>query len=140
MPTCPPATLEEICTGFKQRLESIGDPLRAYATEPDQSNLPAAYPRLVGGLLASDFDGDAEWSFDVWVLVSLENGFNRAQTILESYLSLAGRKSIVQAIEDDRTLGGKVSSLVCQTVGAPGRADVGGVPVLANNVRVLVYA
>jgi hypothetical protein len=138
MATREVATLDHMLTGFKKRLETI-EGLRATAMEPEQPNFPAAYPRLVDGLSRTDFDGDPECQVDLWVLVSLDAGFLRAQTDIYSYMSAHGRRSLQCALEADPTLNGAVAYCWVESVTAPGRADIGGVACLAGSLRVRVY-
>lgn len=131
-------TLVDIYEGFKKRLDTIED-LRATTAEPDQPNFPAAFPRLLQGG-NSDFDGDIEYLFEVWIITSLAGGFNRAQNEAAPYLSPAGRKSISCAIAADPTLNGKVSYSWIEAIGTPSRLDMAGVTVYGGNLRVRVFA
>lgn len=131
-------TLGDVLAGFKHRLETI-EGLRAMTAEPDHPNFPAAFPRLLEGG-NSDFDGDVEWLFEVWAVVGLDAGFNRAQAELAPYLSVVGRKSMQCAIEDDPTLGGTVANAWVQSIGTPGRLDMAGLTVWGGNLRVRVFA
>lgn len=133
------ATVDEIQAAIKQRLETI-DGLRAYATEPDKPNFPCAYPRVVDWTFDDDFDGDTVWHFDVWVLVGLEPGFNRAQTWLNPYISPHGSHSIREAVNCDPTLGETVSQARVQGGGAYGRVDIAGITALGASVRLEVFA
>lgn len=134
------ATLERIQKGLKDRLETI-DGLRATATVPDIPNLPAAYPMLVSWVYDTEFGGAAQWTFDVFVMVTISGDMNRAQTNLNAYISPTGRKSIKCAIEADPSLGGcGVSFTHVQGGGAYGQDRVGAVDVLSASVRVVVAA
>lgn len=136
-------TIDQIQAGIKRRLETI-EGLRPYATEPDKPNFPLAYPRLVDWTYDEMFEmaGDVFmlYHFDIWVLVSLEAGLNRAQTALNPYLSPAGTKSLKAAIEEDVTLGGVTQSARVTSGGAYGQADIAGIKALAASVRLEVYA
>jgi hypothetical protein len=129
-------TLDEIQAAIKARLEAAG--LRAYATEPDNPNFPCVYPRVVDWTYDNDFDGDTTWHFDIWVLVGIEPGFNRAQTMLNPYLSPTGANSIKGAIDADPRLGNTVSSARATGGGAYGRVDVAGIAALGASVRIEV--
>jgi hypothetical protein len=131
-------TLADIYAGFKHRLDTI-DGLRATTAEPDKPNFPAAYPRMLQGG-TTDFDGDVEYLFEVWAIVGLESGFNRAQNEVAPYLSPAGRKSISCAIEGDPTLNGTVSYSWIEAIGTPQRLDLAGLTVYGGNLRVRVFA
>jgi len=129
-------TVDEIQTAIKQRLEAAG--MRAYATEPDKPNFPCVYPRLVDWTFDDTFGwSSTTWHFDVWVLVGLEPGFNRAQTWLNPFLSPTGTSSIKAAIDSDATLGISVQARVTGG-GAYGRVDIAGITALGASVRLEV--
>lgn len=133
-------TVDMIQQGIKARLSTItalGS--RAYATEPDQPTFPCAYPRLVDWTYDDTYDGTCIWHFDVWVLVGLEPGFNRAQTWLNPFLSPSGPNSIKVAIECDPSLGHTVAFARATGGGSYGRIDIGGVAGLGASVRLEVF-
>ena len=130
-------TLDEIQVGIKRRLETI-DGLRASATETERPNLPAAYPRVVSWSYYSVFGGQADWVFDVWVIVGIEPDLARAQSMLNTYLAPSGRRSIKCALEGDVSLGGCVSFVKVVGGGDYGRVDIGGIAALGASVRVEV--
>ena len=132
-------SLDEIQVGIKRRLETI-DGLRASATEVERPNFPLAYPRLVSWIYSTMFEGQADWVFDVWVLVGIEPDLSRAQSVLNAYLAPAGRRSVKCAIESDPSLGGCVSFARVVGGGDYGRVEVGGVAALGASVRVEVSA
>jgi len=86
------------------------------------------------------FEGHADWTFDIWVMVSIAPDLNRAQVALNEYLAPAGRKSIKCAIDADPSLGGCVSFARVLGGGDYGRVDIGGIAALGASVRVLVSA
>ena len=128
-------TVDQIQSALKARLDTITS-LRATATEPDKPNFPCAYPRLVDWTFDDSFDADTLWHFDIWVLVGLEPGFNRAQTMLNPYLSPVGTNSIKLAIDADPHLGNTVSWARVTGGGAYGRVDIAGIAALGASVRV----
>ena len=132
-------TLDEIQVGIKRRLETI-EGLRASATETERPNLPAAYPRLVSWVYSTVFEGQADWVFDVWVIVGIEPDLSRAQSMLNAYLAPSGRRSVKCAIEDDPSLGGCVAFARVVGGGDYGRVDLGGIACLGASVRVEVSA
>lgn len=136
------ATVDEIQSGIKARLETI-EGLHAYATEPEKPNPPQAYPRLVDWTYDQEFEfgGDVSvlYHFDVWVLVAMPD-FNRAQTMINPYLSPSGSRSVKLAIEQDVTLGGIVDGCRLTGGGAYGKAEIGAIPVLAASMRLEVMA
>lgn len=133
-----PATANEVCDAIKHKLAAFDD-LRATATEPDMPNFPIAYPQLVDAIV-SDFDGDPDYTLDIWVGTSLQAGLGSAESQLRAYLSLDGNKSITAALESEPTLGGTVKNLWVQNIGSTGRRDLAGVVALMGNVRVQVFA
>jgi len=133
----PEPTVDEIQGALQERLETIAA-LRAYATEPDKPNFPCAYPRLVDWTYDDTYDGTTTYHFDVWVLVGLEPGFNRAQTWLNPYLSPAGTNSIKLAIDADPSLGQTVASARATGGGSYGQTDIAGVRALAASIRIEV--
>lgn len=126
-------TVDEIQSAIKQQLEAAG--MRAYATEPDKPNLPCVYPRVVDWTYDDTFDSTTTWHFDIWVLAGLDPGFNRAQTMLNPYLSPSGANSIKAAIDGDPSLGGTVASARVTGGGAYGRVDIAGITALGASVR-----
>jgi hypothetical protein len=129
-------TVDQIQSAIKTRLEAAG--LRAYATEPDKPNFPCVYPRLVDWTFDNTMGySSTTWHFDLWVLVGLEPGFNRAQTWLNPYLSPTGSSSIKAAIDADATLGIAVQAHVTGG-GAYGRVDIAGITALGASVRLEV--
>jgi len=125
-------TIQDITKGIQRRLQTI-EGLRAYAVEPDQPNLPCAYPRLVDWVYNDTFEGTTTWHFDVWVIVSVGSQFGRAQNELNDYLSPLSSRSIKCAIEGDAELNARAVG-----GGSYGRVDMGGVAALGASVRVEV--
>jgi hypothetical protein len=140
-------TLEQIQVAIKRALDGI-DGLRAQATETDQppgANAPIAYPRLVDWTYDTSFsmgcdDQPTLWHFDIWVLIELASGLNRAQNQLNSFIAPVGRRSIKAALEQDEHLGGCVDFIRLVGGGAYGTSDVAGVRCLAASLRAEVYA
>jgi hypothetical protein len=138
-------TLDQIQAAIKRALESI-EGLRAYATEPDQipGSSAVAYPRVVDWTYDTDLPPDCDtiptlWHFDIWVLVDLAAGLNRAQTQLNPYITPIGRKSVKAALERDDRLGGCVDYVRLIGGGAYGNTDIAGVRCLAASMRAEVY-
>lgn len=134
-------TLDQIQIGIRNRLATIAAlGSRAYATEPENPIFPCAYPRVVDWTYDDTFDCTTVWHFDVWVLVGIEPGFNRAQTWLNPYLAPVGANSVKAAIDADPTLGHTVSSARVTGGGAYGRVDLSGVIALGASVRLEVFS
>lgn len=140
-------TIDQVQAAIARALRQVPE-LRAAATEPDQPNFPLAYPRLVDWTYDISFaesmdctDGTRTlYHFDLWVLVSLSPNLNRAQTMLNPYLSPTGTRSVKQALEDDPSLDGVVDFVRITSGGAYGRSEIGGIACLAASVRLEVYA
>lgn len=134
------ATVDEIQAAIKARLDTIQG-LHAYATEPETLNPPQAYPRLVDWTYDSVFEFGGEISvlyhFDIWVLVPMPD-FNRAQTMLNPYISPSGTRSVKAAIEEDVSLGGIVDSCRLTGGGAYGKVTIGSVDLLGTSMRLEV--
>lgn len=126
-------TIQDITKCLQRQLQTI-DGLRAYAVEPDQPNLPCAYPRLVDWTYNDDFDAHSTtWHFDLWVLVSVGSQFGRAQNELNEYLSPVSTRSVKQAVEGDPDLNARAVG-----GGTYGRVDLGGVAALGASIRIEV--
>jgi hypothetical protein len=80
------------------------------------------------------------WHFDIWVLINLSVGLNRAQNELNDFISPRGRRSVLAAFGRDSTLGGRVDYIRLVGGGAYGTSDVAGVRCLAASVRAEVQA
>jgi hypothetical protein len=130
--------LGDVRKGLKDRLATING-LQPYATMPANPQTPSAavIPRAKRLL---SFDGDATWTFAIWVYVNSQD-LTRAQTAIDEYLSDEGAKSIEVALEGDPSLGG-----VAQDAHITGWAeyaqlvDIGGVQVLGCRLDVEVMA
>jgi hypothetical protein len=139
--------LTDIQAGIKRALDSI-DGLRAQATETDQAPgaaAPIAYPRVVDWTYDQSWEEGCDevptlWHFDIWVLVNLSVGLNRAQNDLNDLISPRGRRSVLAALARDTTLGGRVDYIRLTGGGAYGTSDVAGVRCLAASVRAEVQA
>jgi len=137
-------TLDEVLAAIKKALGSI-DGLRAHATEPEEPNFPTAYPRLVDWAYDETFpescdDVPTMYHFDIWILVDLKSGLQRAQAQLNPYISPVGRNSIKQALERDMRLGGCVDWLRLTGGGSYGTTDIAGLRCLAASMRAEVHA
>lgn len=127
--------------GLKARLATVTG-LRAYDTMPDKLDGPGAvvvpaepfidyYQASSGGLV--------EIGFDVALLVPRSLGADRAQTLLDGYLSAGVATSVHDAIRADQTLGGKVSDAVPHTVGGYGTTTVNDVQYVTARLNVKAW-
>ena len=132
-------TVDQIQSAIKARLATLSG-LNAYATEPEKPNFPCAYPRIVDWNFDETFgNSSTTWHFDIWVLVGIEPGFNRAQTMLNPYLSPSGANSIKLVIDGQDTLGIGTHARVTGG-GAYGRVDIAGITAIGASVRVEVLS
>jgi hypothetical protein len=106
-----PATIGDIATGLKQALATVSG-LRTYAYQPEQLSPPVAYPELTGVTYHRAFQGgDVVSNWNIGIVVGRYTD-RTAHSLLDSYLSFSGAQSIRAAIEADKTLGGKVQTLI----------------------------
>lgn len=106
------ATLAAIRDGLKTRLAIAG--LRAHDVWPDSINPPAALVRPRAMLPPDAMSlGNRRLTFEILLVVaSVQSaGLARAQEQLDTYLNEVGDKSIIAALNGDRTLGGIASTL-----------------------------
>lgn len=103
------ATVEQIRKGIKDALAGVPH-LRAYATLPARPEPPCVAPIPLRWRYAQTFDGQVNWTFELWVYVS-PNDINKAQLAYDAAMSPDGPNSIAAALQDDPTLGGVVDSL-----------------------------
>lgn len=121
------ATIPEIMVGIRDRLNTIDD-LEARDHAPDQVNAPTAFvsvPAIPNYRLTMK-RGNYEIRPHVTVIVSASSG-EEGQYQLAQYMSPVGDKSIVQAIEADRTLGGRVDDCVVDSFEPLGLENVGDI-------------
>jgi|SRR5215471_4067663 len=130
-------TIDQIQAAIKRRLDTING-LRALAHEPDYAVFPSAYPRLVDWTYDYDLDQTTLYHFDIWVLVGLEPGWDRAQTILNPFLSASGANSIKCLIDADPRLGGTVASARATGGGQYGETTIAKIRALSGSVRIEV--
>jgi len=75
--------------------------LRVFDTAPDSiKQLPAAYILPLTGDYHHALGGGMVHTFEVVLLVSRAPGLEKAQEVLDEYLSESGSKSIIAALED----------------------------------------
>jgi hypothetical protein len=124
--------------GLKDAASSIGT-ATAYAVYPLDPKPPAIVPRLVSWRHHETLDGDHSYRFRVWAYLD-PTDLNRAQTMLDDFLSDEGSNSISQALESNHTLGGLVDDLTVIGGSDYGMVDVGGGQMLAGAVEVDILA
>ena len=139
--------IKAIRDGLKDRLDTI-DGLRVHDTLPDVINPPAAVIFPDEPFIAPNEafgKGLAEARFRVLLYVQRVSA-RGAQDALDEYLSggTGETRSLLDALEEDRTLDGVVSSLVVTGIGAYGSTTFGegdnAVLYGSAELRVSVYA
>lgn len=132
-------TITEIRDGLATRLATITG-LRQSADLPDNPNPPIA---VVGpNTVAYDtaFQGGlTTYTFVITVIVARVSE-RQAQARLDAYASTSGNQSIKEAIEGDRTLGGKVADVRVTEMSNVGAVLLGEATYIAANFAVTVYA
>ena len=110
------ATITEVKQGLATRLATITG-LRAFAYQPDQLNAPIAFPTLDNIVYHRTMRNPMiEMTFTISVIVCKADS-RAAQSQVDPYVSATGTFRVKQAIEADRTLGGKVDDLIVQSAG-----------------------
>jgi len=106
-----PATISEVATGLATALATVSG-LRTYNYQPEQLNPPVAYPELTTVTYHRAFGGgDVVTNWNIGIVVGRYTD-RTAHSLLDSYLSFSGASSIRAAIEADKTLGGRVQTLI----------------------------
>lgn len=132
-------TVQELREGLATRLRTISG-LRAASTQPDNPNPPMAIVNLDSITFDEAYNrGLDAYQFTILVLAG-RVAERTSQNRLEAYLNPSGTSSIKQAIQGDRTLGGKAQTLRVTEVTSYGSISVGDVTYLAANLTVVVYA
>lgn len=132
-------TISEIRDGLATRLATITG-LRQSPDLPDNPNPPIAVvgPNTVG--YDTSFQGGlTTYTFVITVIVARVSE-RQAQARLDAYASTSGNQSIKEAIEGDKTLGGKVADVRVTEMSNVGAVLLGEATYIAANFAVTVYA
>lgn len=133
------ATITQVKQGLADRLATITG-LRAFAYQPDQLNAPIAFSLLDSITYHRTFNTPTvEMVFTVTVIVCKADS-RSAQAQVDPYVSPTGNQSVLAAIEDDTTLGGKVDTLVVTSAGAMQIISADDGDYLSVDFKVTVYA
>lgn len=132
------ATVTELKQGLATTLAAGISGLRTYAYQPDQINIPMAWPTLetveYHGAMGN---GLVTHTFTVTCVVG-RIAERAAQQRLDSYVSYdAGVRA---ALEADKTLGGYARTLIVESADNFTTIDAGDATYLAVSFRVVVYA
>lgn len=133
------ATIEQIMTGFKTRLDTISG-LRASDYAPDNPSPPCAFP-LVPAFNYRESMGRGTYMLPFQIVVLTGAQLDRTgQHRLAGYANQTGDTSIRAAIEADKTLGGIVDDTVVDTFNPNGLEEVGLANYYGGIFAVRVYA
>ncbi|SET43412.1 hypothetical protein [Nonomuraea wenchangensis] len=134
------ASIPEIMLGIKERLDTILE-LNTYDHSPEQITAPAAFVTVppISNYRTAMKRGTYEIRPTVVVLVSASSGED-GQYDLAEYMTPFGDKSIVQAIEGDRTLGGRVNDCVVESFEPLGMEPVGQIEYIGGVFTLRVLA
>lgn len=134
-----PVSITEIRDGLAARLATISG-LRVSAEIPDNPNPPVAVVQVNNVSFDTAFQGGlTTYSFIVSVIVG-RVAERRAQDRLDAYASTSGASSVKEAIEGDRSLGGKVADTRVVEMTGVSAVLLGEATYLAANFAVTVYA
>jgi hypothetical protein len=133
------ATISELRSGLATRLATISG-LRTSATIPDQLNPPVAVVSLDTVTFDEAFQrGLDQYQFTVTVIVG-RVAERSSQNKLDGYIDPTGSGSVKTAIEGDRTLGGKASTLRVTDMTGISTVQIGDATMLIASFSVVVYA
>lgn len=103
-----------IADGIKSALATISG-LRTFAYQPEQLNPPTAYPELTQVQYHKTMAlGVQQMDWLIHIVVGRYTD-RTAFALLDNFLSATGTQSIRAALENDRTLGGVVQTLILST-------------------------
>jgi len=133
-------SITAIRDGIEANLETISG-LRGYSEIPENPSIPAAVVTLdTIEYHQSMKNGLIQLGFTVTVIVGRFNA-RTAQQLLNDFAANTGPKSIRQAIESDRTLGGAAFDCAVQTMGGVNNIDLNdGNNYLGTDFQVVAYA
>ena len=133
------ASISDLRTGIATNLATISG-LRVSSTVPDQPNPPVAIivPKSVD-YHQTYHNGLSTYRFQVTVIVDRASE-RSAQNNLDAYCSPTGSKSILGAVESDKTLGGKAFDCVVSGMRNYGSISLGDQTYLAAEFDLVVQA
>lgn len=135
------ASLTDIRTGLATNLGRIPG-LRTSSTAPDLANPPIAIVEPDSTPVKFDIAmnrGLDEFRFVVTVVAHRVDG-RSAQNKLDAYCAGSGDYSVKQAIEYDRTLGGKVNDCRVTEIRSYGQVSINEIQYVAAEFSVVAYA
>ena len=127
------STVAQVKTAIASSLGAITG-LRTYARQPDQVNVPMAFPSLRSIEYHNAMgNGMVTHNYDITVIVG-RAAERSAETLLDSYLSF-GSGSVRWALESDRTLGGTDDTSLVESAGNIQTIDANDTTYLAVDFR-----
>ena len=132
-------SIADLRTGLATNLQTIPG-LRVASTLPDQVNPPLAMIMLDKINYQRSFArGLTEYLFKITVIVSRADVRN-AQNKLDQYVASDGTYSVLNALETDRSLGGKAADSTMVSLDAYGSVVIGDTNYLSAEFSVQVFA
>jgi hypothetical protein len=134
-----PVAIADLRNGLAANLQTIPG-LRVTSTVPDQVNPPIAIISLDKINYQRAFArGLTEYLFKITVIVSRQSERN-AQQKLDQYVASDGTYSVLDALETDRSLGGKAADSTLVALDAYGSVVIGETTYLSAEFSVQVFA
>lgn len=134
-----PVSIADLRNGLATNLQTITG-LRVASTVPDQVNPPIAIISLDKINYQRAFArGLTEYLFKITVIVSRQSERN-AQQKLDQYVASDGTYSVLEALETDRSLGGKAADSTMVSLDAYGSVVIGETTYLSAEFSVQVFA
>lgn len=132
-------SIADLRNGLATNLQTITG-LRVTSTVPDQVNPPIAIISLDKINYQRAFArGLTEYLFKITVIVSRQSERN-AQQNLDQYVASDGTYSVLNALETDRSLGGKAADSTMVSLDAYGSVVIGETTYLSAEFSVQVFA
>jgi hypothetical protein len=133
------ATINEIRQGIIDNLSTIYG-LRAAAVVPEAPNPPVAIVELSSGSYDTTFGrGLDSWQFTVTLIVGRSDN-RAAQISLDEFVASSGGRSVKQAIESNKTLGGFASDCRVTNLNSYGQITLGDTTYSGAEFAVSVWA
>ncbi len=132
------SSLATIIAAIETRLDTISS-LRSIGVSPDQITPPMAMVEVpdIPDYHLTMKRGYAQYDFKVRIFVSA--GYTRTgHTLLAEYADVTGSKSVIAAIEGDRTLAGAVETCHVVSFSNLGLREVGAISYLAGEFALAV--
>lgn len=130
------SSLSEIRSALRLRLLTVSN-LRGYDLWPKNVEPPAAIVKPVSGDPHVALGSLGLFAFDVVVVVSMAD-LSSAEKALDALIAFGGDGSVLAALRDDQTLGGKASAVLVDGWSDYGVVEINGIEYLGARVAVRV--